>query len=215
MSGRDSDESGRKPISPELSAKFKRALDKLRPTLPIENGAFTPNLRQVRMRHLQESAEIEGEGEFARFVAGETSQFSTYGMTQEEKSKATLRYDADQDCLVDSEDKKVNSGKFLYNVTKEGDLVVVPALTGDFNHSSITRDGAIICAGYLKIKEGKINYIDTSSGHYTPEDLDLYNAIKTLQEQSPKIFAEGLKVDSFEGGVKSLSEFIIHGKTNS
>lgn len=209
MSGRDSDESGKKPISPELSAKFKRALDKLRPTLPIEEGKFTPDLKQVGLYYLQEGAEREGEGEFARFVSGDPSQFLTYGMTEEEKRKATLRYDADQDCLVDSEGKKATSGKFLYNVTKEGDLVIVPDSREDSHHSSITRDGAIICAGYLEIDEGKINYINTNSGHYRPEDLDLYNAAKILQKQSPKIFAEKAKVESHESGTKSLSEFII------
>ena len=201
MSGREDDGSSRGSRS-ELSGKFTRALNKLRPTLPIEDGKFTPDLRQVGLTYIQEE-----DGEFAKFVAGDSSQFATHGMNAEERKAATLKYDPEKDYLVDSKGKKASSDKLFYNVTREGDLIVQPKFTENFHHSSITRDGSVICAGHIGIEDGKIAYIDIDSGHYTPTDLDLYNAVNVLQKQAPQIFSEDAVAQGYQTMGIPLEEF--------
>lgn len=203
MSGRIGNGGAGGDVMPLDSAKqkIKRAVSKLKHTLPTRNGKFTPDLRQVGLSYLQGD-------ELGKFLTEDRANFSTYGMDEAERAEATLKFDPRKAGLVDSTGELANVNHRVYNVTSNGRLIYQPdEITGTFNHSSITRDGAVICAGYLSVENGKIKKIDTSSGHYQPTELDLYNAIELLASRGD-VFAPDCVVGSHGGTSMSPREFL-------
>lgn len=51
-----------------------------------------------------------------------------------------------------------------------------------FNHSSFNAGKDVVCAGMIKVVNGRLRYIDNNSGHYKPSRRNLHNAIKLLSE---------------------------------
>ncbi|QXK92124.1 hypothetical protein HL033_00885 [Neoehrlichia mikurensis] len=49
-------------------------------------------------------------------------------------------------------------------------------------HSTLLRYKPGICAGTMMVQNGKITMIDIKSGHYTPAQENLFNAIKCLDK---------------------------------
>ena len=206
MSGKDTESAagGRKKINltPNLKQKFNNALKKLKPTLPTRDGQFTPDVRQVGL------GSIQGD-EFAKFVAGDRSQFQVYGMDEAEREAATLIYDDSKSGLVASNGELADVKNRVYNVTKDGRLIYQhesTAIGKAFHHSSITQDAAVTCAGYITVENGKIKKIDTSSGHYQPTELDLYNALTILSKQGD-VFASDCMIGTYASGARPLQEF--------
>lgn len=86
---------------------------------------------------------------------------------------------------------KVSKGKensVAYAVTLDGKLVIHEHRDVDrhidgyaYRHSTLGGGKAILCSGLIKIKDGKITYIDNNSGHYKPVSANLYNAVKILK----------------------------------
>ncbi|RYF66733.1 MAG: hypothetical protein EOO22_20555 [Comamonadaceae bacterium] len=62
-------------------------------------------------------------------------------------------------------------GNFFYMRLKGGVQI---------NHSSFLAGKEVICAGVMKIKAGKLVYLDNNSGHYKPTVQNLANAIDVL-----------------------------------
>jgi hypothetical protein len=185
-------------LSDEVKKKLTKTVRKIKRVLPLDEGSFTPNLRPVNSSYYTgESSEYS---RFARFP-DDRSQHSTYGMTEPERKENTVTLQNNQ--LVNGDGQQVNNGNYLYNVTKDKRLIL--NLKGiAMNHSSITRDAAVICAGFLDIADGKITQINTSSGHYTPSNLDLYNAVTTLDQN---YFAANCSVLPFGGNSTNLADF--------
>jgi len=51
-----------------------------------------------------------------------------------------------------------------------------------FNHSSFNAGKDVVCAGMIKVVNGRLRYIDNNSGHYKPPRRNLHSAIKLLSE---------------------------------
>jgi hypothetical protein len=59
------------------------------------------------------------------------------------------------------------------------------------SHASFTAGKPVEMSGMMSVNaEGKITSINTSSGHYIPDELDIYRGIKQLQKQWPDAFAK-------------------------
>jgi hypothetical protein len=83
-------------------------------------------------------------------------------------------------------------GGFAYAIDQYGDLI-----SGDdapkssigkmlqshqrFNHSSLNAGKDVICAGVMKVENGRLTYIDNMSGHYKPTKRNLLNALELLR----------------------------------
>lgn len=86
------------------------------------------------------------------------------------------------------EDKLLN-GDFLYNIGQNGNLYI---LSESFKKSPMTHDVIlkgknILSAGMVHFAEGKINYIDVSSGHYLPSRFkDLKPALVHFLSKNPE-----------------------------
>ena len=169
--------------------------------LPIKDGKFTANLRQANDDIIFPSPN----GELANFrKTEERHMHNTYGMTPPEMQDAIINYNKEKACLVDKNDIPVNVDYRLYNVTADKKLICRPEelMSTPFNHSSITRDGAIECAGHITIKEGIITEINDYSGHYIPMPLDLYNAICTIKKYGDNVFSKTCKVSMYDPDIK-------------
>jgi hypothetical protein len=77
--------------------------------------------------------------------------------------------------------------------------------SGEFNqngetvtHASLSRGARVDLAGLIKIKEGKIIYIDSYSGHYRPDVLEFYKGLKMLQEKMPNAFSTDCEIGYFD-----------------
>ncbi len=90
--------------------------------------------------------------------------------------------------LYDTTDKisKGEKGCVAYVITLDGKLVThehinVNKSEGAYRHSTLAGGRPVLCAGLIKVVNGKITYIDNNSGHYKPESANLYNAVKKLE----------------------------------
>lgn len=60
-----------------------------------------------------------------------------------------------------------------------------PALNqGQWNHSSVLSGKAVICAGELAALNGRLVYINNSSGHYKPDSEALSNCLRVLSNSN-------------------------------
>lgn len=50
----------------------------------------------------------------------------------------------------------------------------------DWNHSSLLSGHAVICAGEIKVQQGRLLEIDNNSGHYKPDTQNLSDCVKSL-----------------------------------
>jgi hypothetical protein len=80
-------------------------------------------------------------------------------------------------------------------ITLDGKLVTHQHINVDegelaCRHSTLAGGKPVLCSGLMKVKEGKITYIDNNSGHYKPEPANLYKAVKKLEG----LFAKDAKV---------------------
>jgi hypothetical protein len=89
--------------------------------------------------------------------------------------------------------------------------------TNPFFHASFQDYKSVLTAGMIEIKEGKIIYMNNSSGHYKPTSLDFYNAIKKMKETMPEAFGADAKVgiashsqydSQYKSGLFTLREFL-------
>ncbi len=55
---------------------------------------------------------------------------------------------------------------------------------GKCHHSTMTSGKKVRCAGMWLVEQGKITYIDNSSGHYKPTSLSFYNLIRFLHNKN-------------------------------
>lgn len=186
-------------IASKAYKKLKNAISKLHPFLNIINHSYS---------HYLASANFKFFPEFCAFVRGNKDEFTTYGMTEAERVKSTLLYDSEKGILVDYYGNEANFSYRIYNMTKEGFLIVKPEkIDSRFNHSSICLTASIVCAGYISVNHGKITYINNSSGHYTPTSLNLFDTIRLISYYSPAIFTDDAVVDSIYEKSTNIHDF--------
>jgi hypothetical protein len=80
-------------------------------------------------------------------------------------------------------------------ITLDGKLVTHQHINVDegeltCRHSTLAGGKPVLCSGLMKVKEGKITYIDNNSGHYKPTSANLYNAVKKLKD----LFSDDAKI---------------------
>ena len=119
-------------------------------------------------------------------------------------------------------DGKKGLGYSAYGMGKHGSLHIHEHIIGDtsgnnFFHSSFFAGESGKCFGMIKIKEGKIDYIDNHSGHYKPTVAQLADAVERLKPYFSKdaVVREADAADSgigignlFGEQVSTVSEFL-------
>lgn len=103
-------------------------------------------------------------------------------------------------------------GRYAYAMTCSGELLISPHVQGQFQHSSFSAMGPIICMGMIRVNNGLIEYISNHSGHYRPTIEALRSALKHIPTE---VFADKVKICSEEPklpgvinwGVRSPSTF--------
>ncbi len=83
--------------------------------------------------------------------------------------------------------------EYMYCITLDKKLIVTIA-EGNIRHTSISRGKPVLGAGSLKIKGGKLVYIDNNSGHYRPVPEILCQVLMILKEKGAIINPEELQV---------------------
>jgi hypothetical protein len=71
---------------------------------------------------------------------------------------------------------------FVYILTQEETLHIYQKIPCKVHHSSITGGGPVAGAGMIEVVNGKIKYINLSSGHYQPAPRILDQVIGFLKE---------------------------------
>ena len=71
-----------------------------------------------------------------------------------------------------------------------------------FRHPCIFNKKTIFVSGKLRVKNGKIIYINNYSGHYTPDIWDLYQSIKAYSMKYLEIFAPNFVIGYLYYGQK-------------
>lgn len=79
---------------------------------------------------------------------------------------------------------------YTYIIDEEGNLYI----NNQGNHGEIKRGSNVISAGIIHFENGKISYLDNSSGHYTPSNQHLDQAIRVLKTK----FGENIFATKFE-----------------
>lgn len=109
-----------------------------------------------------------------------------------EEKPYKLRVDAKTNTLYRSIDRKkykphkLPNGLFLYIVSPRGELYLIkePAEIDIFQrHSSLREGREVLCAGKMRVKEGKIISMDNASGHYKPDTRHLHLVVIYLYQQ--------------------------------
>lgn len=92
----------------------------------------------------------------------------------------------------------------MYAMDRYGNLYAVDSQTGKgegktgfFNHSSFCAGNEVICAGILAVnEEGELQYIDNSSGHYSPDEDALKRLLKILADAKVDLSRVRVKIHS-------------------
>ncbi len=77
-----------------------------------------------------------------------------------------------------------------------------------FFHGSFLDDSPAEMAGLISINDGKITKISGNSGHYTPDDLDLYRGIMHLKMLMPDVFTPDCIIEDHQERIYNIDEFI-------
>lgn len=86
-----------------------------------------------------------------------------------------------EDDMIKKSDGNLWDGDFIYAISEGGKLYLAKEEEIG-NHPYIIGDAQpVLCAGHIKIRDGKINYIDNSSGHYKPTAYHFSQAIELLK----------------------------------
>ena len=75
-----------------------------------------------------------------------------------------------------------DAGSAAFVITGDGRLMAEPHQIGEFHHSSFEAGGRVLCAGMIKVRNGKIVSITDNSGHYKPDVFNILEGIRKLQE---------------------------------
>lgn len=89
--------------------------------------------------------------------------------------------------------------EYIFALTLDKKLIVAKG-NEHIRHSSLTSGKPVLGAGALKIKAGKLIYIDAESGHYQPTPRDLLQTIQIITTQGAVLDLETVQVKYYLDG---------------
>jgi hypothetical protein len=100
-------------------------------------------------------------------------------------ARSEFLLDVDSEGLLRKQSGEFFDGKTyaeIYAIDRYGNLfsTVYTTNRGQLNHSSFLAGQEVICAGCICVSKGKLECIDTLSGHYKPTPANLSDAIRVL-----------------------------------
>jgi hypothetical protein len=119
------------------------------------------------------------------------------------------RYDFENEIGKAYDTSKAEHGRYMYSVDEYGNLFASPSgMSGKdmyWNHSSYNAGKAVLCAGMLTIKQGKLTYISTSSGHYKPKREHLHRLLTLFSEEGVDLSKTEIHVTTGAGKLQGHS----------
>lgn len=76
---------------------------------------------------------------------------------------------------------KNSQGKAAYVITEDGNILAAEHQGGIFHHSSFTSASRVKSAGMIEVVNGKIIQMDNESGHYQPQEHNVYEAFAVME----------------------------------
>lgn len=132
----------------------------------------------------------------------------------------------------------IEDGRYVYNIDENGDLYILPAFETDdkfrqkypdmfktedifnkslgypFNHDVVLGGKNILVAGVVQFKDGKIEKIDTNSGHYKPKMIrHLRPALSTLLAKHPGVINSDTIIGDYDGKVNMPYSIFLNATT--
>ncbi|MEM7616793.1 MAG: hypothetical protein AAF195_00240 [Pseudomonadota bacterium] len=92
---------------------------------------------------------------------------------------------------------KGENGKVIFIITEKGEIYSAEFCNYEFHHSSFMAGGRVLAAGMIGVKDGKITYLDDNSGHYSPGEHNVHQALMIMEQQGnslESVFADGGKI---------------------
>ncbi|MCP5134837.1 MAG: hypothetical protein H6976_14910 [Gammaproteobacteria bacterium] len=115
-------------------------------------------------------------------------QYGSGSGVQEVSLKAGLLYakpfkENNLELLLNTKGYSKNMSGEAYVWLQNGQLLIHPHCVGTFHHSSFDNGGKVRCAGTIDVKNGIIERLDNSSGHYRPSTRHFLTFLKILNEK--------------------------------
>ena len=169
----------RQSQSASLSAGKLRIVELPSPTYELVN--------QNEWNHLSDAdfAELEplGRSSHGVMVDAETVDMSLFvSIPSENMDQYQLSVKDGKLHLRDSLIHRTPVSGFIYVMSKEKEIYIIPPVLRSIFHSSLGKNCDVIAAGTIKIEDGIPLEITDDSGHYKPHDRSKF-AIKTLQQK--------------------------------
>ncbi len=102
----------------------------------------------------------------------------------------------------DKNDNNRLNGNYIYNIGQDGNLYILYYYTPGnvkLTHDNILKGKNILAAGIVEFKQGKLTYIDVSSGHYAPERFEnLQPALAYFSEKHPGVISSDTQIGNYE-----------------
>ncbi|KAL9042118.1 MAG: hypothetical protein Q9180_000823 [Flavoplaca navasiana] len=107
--------------------------------------------------------------------------------------------------------KKKKKDMWIFVADTSYDLYIGIKQSGAFQHSSFLHGGRVSAAGLIKVKDGKLKYIQPRSGHYKPPATSFQAFIHSLQKRGvdmsmmsvPKSYAVLMGMEGYTKGMKT------------
>lgn len=102
------------------------------------------------------------------------------------QSKLSYRqFHAESPALSEKKSEKhpiLEDQTYIYILDSQGRLYLQIKNRGKTNHTSLSNGHAVLAAGNVKVKDGKIIEVDTFSGHYKPTEVQLITFLTFLKK---------------------------------
>lgn len=203
----------------KLINKFKRAV------IPeqYESGKLTEALAdsvQVKITQQENYLTEIGQG---KHIHG-SREFDMLRMSPEELKTHQLSYDKSRQALLDHTGKPASTiGKEskgeknlqAFVMSKEGEIYIA-SHSGRYetdkqtlSHASFLEGRPAEMTGMISINDnGKINRISDNSGHYQPDEIDMYRGIKKIQETMPGALDKNCTIHLQEANPMYVHDFM-------
>lgn len=204
----------------KLIGKFKRAV------IPeqYESGKLTEAIAdsvQVKVTQQENYLREIGQG---NHVHG-SAEFNMLRMDSEQLKTCKLSYDKSNQALFDHTGKPASTigkeSKGVQNLqafvmSKEGEIYIAShkgvyetnKKIPNLSHASFLEGRPAEAAGMILIKNGKIGYISDNSGHYQPEEIDMYRGIKKIQEKMPGALDKNCLIHIYGKKPEPVKDFV-------